>query len=176
MASVNNPAARKTDKDSTLNLSDTIQGLKDELARLTEQVQTSISDGADYVKKQASDAAHTAQDTVRENPLSAVGVAFGVGLVVGLMLPRRRPPHYNGGNRSYRELNRLANTLHDSIDATRSRAYAIKERASDPALLDRLTGLATAILENSRSTASSLASAGERTAKTIANKVADAVR
>ena len=176
MASVNNPAGGKGENAASVDISGGIQALKDELARISEQVQSKVVDGADFVKQQASEAADNAKDVVRGNPLPAVGVALGVGLVLGLLIPRRRPHHQDFGRRSYRELNRLANTLRDTVDATRSRAYAVKEKASDPAILDRLTSLASAFLENSRSTASSLANAGERTAKTIANKVADAVR
>lgn len=175
--------SEKSELESSLShraedFSQMIQGLKDELARLAEQAQVSISDNAGAIKNRAVDAAEDTQDLVRQNPLAALGIALGVGFVVGVMIPGRGrgPRHahrFAAGSR--REFDRLSDTVRDAIEAGRSRAQHSVERASDPALLDRLTGILSGLLESSRSTASSVASAGEKTARNIADRLSSAV-
>ena len=50
---------------------------------------TSLSDGADTVRRQAQRVASTADDYVRDSPWAAVGVAALVGAVVGILATRR---------------------------------------------------------------------------------------
>ena len=153
-----------------------IQGLKAELARLAAQAQDSIADNAGAIKDRAMDAADSTQDLVRQNPLSALGIALGVGFIVGVMVPSRRSHRHGFAAGSRREFDRLADSVRDAIETGRSRAQHSLERASDPALLDRLAGILSGLLESSRSTASSVASAGERTARHIADRLSSAAR
>ncbi|WP_417261707.1 DUF883 family protein [Celeribacter sp.] len=44
---------------------------------------------ADYARKQARDAYAGAEKTVRANPAASVGIAAGVGFLVGLLASRR---------------------------------------------------------------------------------------
>ncbi|NIY78386.1 MAG: DUF883 domain-containing protein [Rhodobacteraceae bacterium] len=44
---------------------------------------------ADYARQQARDAYAGAEKTVRENPAASVGIAAGVGFLVGLLASRR---------------------------------------------------------------------------------------
>ena len=50
---------------------------------------TSLSGGADTVRRQAQRVASTADDYVRDSPWAAVGVAALVGAVVGILATRR---------------------------------------------------------------------------------------
>jgi ElaB/YqjD/DUF883 family membrane-anchored ribosome-binding protein len=47
-----------------------------------------LADAEDILANKTSEAAKAADDYVRENPWSAVGIAAGIGLVVGLLLRR----------------------------------------------------------------------------------------
>jgi ElaB/YqjD/DUF883 family membrane-anchored ribosome-binding protein len=49
----------------------------------------SLADAEKLLVQKSKEAADIADDYVRENPWSAVGVAVGVGLVIGLLLLRR---------------------------------------------------------------------------------------
>ena len=177
------PNSEKSGMESSLShraqdFGEMIQGLKDELARLAEQAQVGIADNAEAIKSRAVHAAEDTQDLVKQNPLTAVGIALGVGVVVGLMVPGRgagaRHAHrYASGSR--REFDRLTDTVRDAIEAGRSRAQQSFERASDPALLDRLMGVLSGLLDSSRSTAASVASAGEKTARSIADRLSSTV-
>ncbi len=48
-----------------------------------------LSETSDDVAESARAAANAADDYVRDNPWQAVGIAAGIGLVVGLVLGRR---------------------------------------------------------------------------------------
>jgi ElaB/YqjD/DUF883 family membrane-anchored ribosome-binding protein len=49
----------------------------------------SLADAEKLLVQKSKEAADIADDYVRENPWSAVGMAIGVGLVIGLLLLRR---------------------------------------------------------------------------------------
>ncbi len=168
------------------DVADKMQELRDELTKLSGQVQTYLSDRADDVKEGASQVAENTGDLIRENPLPAIGIALGVGVLLGFMVPQRKPRYarrHDFGRRASRDINRMASSLSDAasnlrhtIEASRSRAQDVVHRASDPALFERLATLATGFLESSRSTASSVASAGEKTARKVADSLAGAGR
>ena len=159
------------------DVAEMIQGLKTELARLAEQAQDSVADNAGALKDRAIHAAKDTQELVRQNPLPALGIALGVGFLVGVMIPGRSSARHRGfAAGSRREFDRLAETVRDAIETGRSRAQHSLERASDPALLDRLAGILSSLLESSRSTASTVASAGEKTARHLADRLSNAVR
>ena len=153
-----------------------IQGLKAELARLAAQAQDSIAENAGALKDRAVDAAEDTQDLVRQNPLPALGIALGVGFLVGVMMPARGSHRHGFAAGSRREFDRLADSVREAIETGRSRAQHSLERASDPALFDRLAGILSGLLESSRSTASTVASAGEKTARHIADRLSNATR
>ena len=175
MATSEKSATENSDPSRAEEFSEMIQGLKDDLARLAGQIQEGLADRADAVKETAVQTASDTQDLVRENPLPAVGLALGVGFLVGVMLPRGRRQHHRFGGASRREFDRLAHTVREAIETGRSRAQHELNRASDPALLDRLTGVLSGLLESSRATASSVASAGEKTARHLAHRLTNAV-
>ena len=172
--------------DDSSDLSDRMQELRDELAKLTGQVQTYLADRASDVKDGAVQIAEGTEDLIRENPLPAIGIALGFGLVLGFMVPKRsgrHARHSDFGRRASRDMHRMASSLSDAasnlrhtIEASKSRAQDVVQRASDPALFDRLATLVTGLLESSRSTASSVASAGEKTARKVADTLAGAGR
>jgi ElaB/YqjD/DUF883 family membrane-anchored ribosome-binding protein len=49
----------------------------------------SLADAEKLVVQKSKEAADIADDYVRENPWSAIGIAVGIGLVLGLLLIRR---------------------------------------------------------------------------------------
>lgn len=168
-------APKGSDIGRAEELAEKIKGLKTDLADLAGQVQKRIADRADAAKEQAIQAAEDTQDLIRQNPLPAVGIALGVGFIVGLMIPSSRSQGERFWPGSRREFDRLADTLKGAIENGWSRAQRGLDRTNDPALLERLTGILSGLFESSRATASSVASAGEKTARSIADRVTSAV-
>lgn len=77
-----------------------IAALKDDVARLTDTLQTLLADGAatarnaaregvDTARQKATDAADDLSESIEQNPLTAVLIALGVGYVVGALGRRR---------------------------------------------------------------------------------------
>ena len=64
------------------SIKDTVETAKDKLEELTE-------DAAEYGKEKLGEAVTDLRRVVRKNPGTAVLVALGVGVVVGLALRRR---------------------------------------------------------------------------------------
>ncbi len=54
-----------------------------------QQARTRLNEMQDDVAQQARDAALAAEDYVKKNPWQSVGIAAGVGLLIGLLLRRR---------------------------------------------------------------------------------------
>ena len=60
--------------------------------RLQEHMQTAkarLADTQEYVVDKTKEAARATDDYVHENPWRAVGIAAGVGLVIGMLIGRR---------------------------------------------------------------------------------------
>jgi ElaB/YqjD/DUF883 family membrane-anchored ribosome-binding protein len=80
-------------------MNDDISQLRDDLAQLRKDVailaedllgtaKSGASAAAAAAKKRGAEVAEALEDQIQEHPLSAVGVAFGVGLLVGAILRR----------------------------------------------------------------------------------------
>ena len=57
--------------------------------RAVDATKQSLTDSADSLRRQAQNAASTADDYVRDSPWQAVGIAALVGAVVGILATRR---------------------------------------------------------------------------------------
>lgn len=64
---------------------ESLRGARARLEGMTENVSVRVRDAA----REARNAALEANDQVREHPWTAVGVAAGIGLVVGILLGRK---------------------------------------------------------------------------------------
>ena len=62
---------------------------KEARVRLEEALQRARSTCENF-ENRASDAAHAAEGAIREHPFTSVGIAFGVGVVLGVILNNRR--------------------------------------------------------------------------------------
>jgi ElaB/YqjD/DUF883 family membrane-anchored ribosome-binding protein len=101
------PAGAERDHMSTMNssgkvdrnLQDDITQLREDLAQLRQDVSGLASDlfgaareqmsgAVDGAKKRGMEVAETLEEQVTEHPLAAIGVAFGVGLLVGALVRR----------------------------------------------------------------------------------------
>jgi ElaB/YqjD/DUF883 family membrane-anchored ribosome-binding protein len=87
--------------EDTSKISDEVSGLKAEISKIAETV-------ADFVRSRGQDAAARLQDTaeetwseakqkldcvnkkIHEEPVTAAAVAFGIGLIIGLIFSSRR--------------------------------------------------------------------------------------
>jgi ElaB/YqjD/DUF883 family membrane-anchored ribosome-binding protein len=63
--------------------------VRNKVLRAVDAAKDSLSDGADTLRRQAQNAATTADDFVHDSPWQAVGVAALVGAVVGILATRR---------------------------------------------------------------------------------------
>lgn len=63
---------------------DTMEDIQDQ----GEEIQNRLSDLWETGREKAGVYARTADQKIRDNPYQAVGIAFGVGLIVGLLLTR----------------------------------------------------------------------------------------
>ncbi|MBC7157752.1 MAG: hypothetical protein H5U20_09595 [Rhodobacteraceae bacterium] len=74
---------------STEDLSQQIEGLREDLMRLASTIANDMSEGVDKAGRQLGqtgrDARATATNAVLEHPLAAVGIAACVGLLFGMM-------------------------------------------------------------------------------------------
>ena len=63
--------------------------VRGKVLRAVDAAKASLADGADSIKRQAQQAASTADDYVHESPWQAIGIAALVGAVVGILATRR---------------------------------------------------------------------------------------
>lgn len=89
------------DADAPTALDADLATLKEDVARLTDTLQTLLADsaatarnaareGVDTAKETVSNAAEDLSETIVENPLTSVLIALGVGYVVGALGRSRR--------------------------------------------------------------------------------------
>ena len=67
-----------------------IQEVRARAEESLKQARTRLTELEDEAYRRARDAAHATEDYVRENPWQSVGIAAGVGLLLGLLLSGRR--------------------------------------------------------------------------------------
>jgi ElaB/YqjD/DUF883 family membrane-anchored ribosome-binding protein len=83
-----NTAALKTNSQSD-DLSHQIEALRADMSKLMATVSGDLSEGLDQAGRQISrtsrDARKAATDTVIEHPLAAMGIAVGLGVLLGLI-------------------------------------------------------------------------------------------
>ena len=163
-----------------------IESLREEMARVGEQVQEFVQARGGQIAEQASkateqaskvtaEAAENARDLVRENPGTSVAIAAGAGLVLGLILSasrrNRRHTWYDEARNlrergvSRRDLDRLSGAIRDGFERVRS-------HNGDSAFVDRIATAVSNLLDSSASTASTVASAGSRVAKNLVERLA----
>jgi len=74
---------------STEDLNEKIAALQADIARLASSLSGDVSDGIERAGRQISktgrDARATATNTVLDHPLASVGIAVGVGVLLGLL-------------------------------------------------------------------------------------------
>jgi ElaB/YqjD/DUF883 family membrane-anchored ribosome-binding protein len=63
--------------------------VRGKVQRAVDATKQSLADGADTLRRQAQNAANTADDYVHDSPWQAVGIAALVGAVVGILATRR---------------------------------------------------------------------------------------
>ena len=63
--------------------------VRGKVQRAVDATKQSIADSADSIRRQAQNAASTADDFVRDSPWQAIGIAALVGAVVGILATRR---------------------------------------------------------------------------------------
>jgi ElaB/YqjD/DUF883 family membrane-anchored ribosome-binding protein len=68
---------------------DKLQEVRSRAEETVKQARSSIDSMEDSAMRRAKDLADQAEGYVRENPWQAVGVAAGIGLLVGVLLSRR---------------------------------------------------------------------------------------
>jgi ElaB/YqjD/DUF883 family membrane-anchored ribosome-binding protein len=71
------------------DLGDKAHEARERLADAIERVRATTDDWRERATDAAQDAARRADRTVRENPYRSMGVAFGVGVVLGWLLRRK---------------------------------------------------------------------------------------
>ena len=161
--SMNEPSERTIASD----LGEAIAELRAEMARLSDEVQAYLQHQAEELRHGAAETTAEVEELVRDHPLPAVGIAFGAGLVLGLLIRGR--PRPQAPRLSRRDFERLASRLRGAFEvAPGDRLYAASADGADRAFLERLSGALSGLIQSSRSTAASVGSAGERAARTVA--------
>ncbi len=83
-------------REAELALSDAGVQATDKITDLRERLRDALAEGKDAVKHLTASArrqAAQADEMIRENPYAAIGVAAGVGLIVGYLISRCNGPH-----------------------------------------------------------------------------------
>jgi ElaB/YqjD/DUF883 family membrane-anchored ribosome-binding protein len=88
-------AGKDTEMPSQKALSEDIQeianhlaNLRNDLEALTGQIKRTRDHQLERVQDTASEALKAVEDAVKQNPLSALGIALGLGFLVGIVLRR----------------------------------------------------------------------------------------
>ena len=63
--------------------------LESALKTLKGQAQEKFEDAREYLCEHGKEAVEKSREQIKENPLAAVGIAFGVGILLGALLSRR---------------------------------------------------------------------------------------
>lgn len=153
----------------TNDIGEAIADLRAEMARLSDQVQAYLQHQAGELRDGAAEATAEVEGLVRDHPLPAVGIAFGAGLVLGLMIRGGRSRPSEAPRLSRRDFERLTSRLRGAIEGnSAARVHVEPADGGDAAFLGRLAGALADLVRSSRSTAASVGSAGERTARSVA--------
>lgn len=83
-------APSPSNADSTRKLSTATDAIKQTATDVADQTRDALQTGQAH----ARDAGQTLAQTVKDNPLLAVGTAFGLGLAVSLLLKANSGPRY----------------------------------------------------------------------------------
>jgi ElaB/YqjD/DUF883 family membrane-anchored ribosome-binding protein len=75
-------------KATANNAGERVATARQRIEQSLKQGKETLADTEDVLLDRTSEAAKAADDYVRENPWSAVGIAAGIGLVLGLLLRR----------------------------------------------------------------------------------------
>ena len=76
-------------KATTDQAGETVAAVRQRIEQRLEEGKKSVAEAEVLLFEKTKEAARNAEDYVRENPWNAVGIAAGVGLVVGLLMRRR---------------------------------------------------------------------------------------
>lgn len=68
---------------------DRIDGLRERAKESLQQARARLADAEKEAAREVREAAHATDQFVHRNPWQAVGIAAGIGLVVGLLIGRR---------------------------------------------------------------------------------------
>ncbi|MFA7666888.1 MAG: DUF883 family protein [Burkholderiaceae bacterium] len=76
-------------RDSAAEVGDELGDLKDKLRDQVDAARDLLADVEDRVARRARSAARAGDDYVHENTWTSIGIAAGVGVLIGLLLNRR---------------------------------------------------------------------------------------
>lgn len=167
-----------------LDIAGKLEELRADLVRITAQVQDYVEARAVNLRDSAAEANENVESLIREHPLPAVGLALGAGFVLGLLVRGGQHDTQAIPRLTRRDIDRLASRLTHSLTSAANGAREITAEVGDKAFLERLAGALSGLLESSKETVASVGSAGarsvaamgEKTARTIANRLSAASR
>jgi ElaB/YqjD/DUF883 family membrane-anchored ribosome-binding protein len=67
----------------------TAEDVTDNMREMSEEAQNRLSEIWDVSRERAADYAKATDQKIRENPYQTIGIAFGVGLLIGVLINRR---------------------------------------------------------------------------------------
>jgi ElaB/YqjD/DUF883 family membrane-anchored ribosome-binding protein len=81
---------RKTSKGKTMEASNRVETDKGEIRTKVENVFEKAKEVCERLQDQTTNAAKATDEALREHPYQAVGIAFGLGLLIGVLATRGR--------------------------------------------------------------------------------------
>ena len=75
-------------KSQTDNLKNAAQDVMDDLRETGEDIQNRLGDYWETGREKATACMRATDRTIRDNPYQAAGIAFGLGVLIGLLLTR----------------------------------------------------------------------------------------
>ncbi|MDB6110734.1 MAG: hypothetical protein JWR69_2484 [Pedosphaera sp.] len=81
-------------KSKTDDLKETAQNAMENFQETTEDLQNRMGEFWETSKERASEYARVTDRRIRENPYQTIGIALGLGLIIGMLLNRGRRSSY----------------------------------------------------------------------------------
>ncbi len=73
------------------NMKDTVESMAEGLGEASDNIQNRLGDAWEASREKVAACAQATDRIIRDKPYQSIGIALGLGVLVGLLINRRRP-------------------------------------------------------------------------------------